>query len=134
MMCFTYNKPLNFCHYYSCFAKNSLIIYVFVHGFNIWSTGKNTFKGVTQVNEHFLKLHFCMFERSQVKHNNLDCHKFFALFSINYKFYMLKIWHKFKFFLHVENIQILRVDSLCIFQMSFFLPNDTIPSKIWKGF
>jgi hypothetical protein len=26
---------------------------------------------------HSLKLHFCMFERSQRKHNNLDYHKFF---------------------------------------------------------
>ncbi len=25
---------------------------------------------------HSLKLHFCMFERSQVKHNSLDCHNF----------------------------------------------------------
>jgi len=26
--------------------------------------GKNIVKGVTQVNEHSLKLHFCMFKRS----------------------------------------------------------------------
>jgi len=26
---------------------------------------------------HSLKLHFSMFERSQVKHSNLDCHYFF---------------------------------------------------------
>ncbi len=26
---------------------------------------------------HSLKLHFCMFERSQGKHNSLDCHKYF---------------------------------------------------------
>jgi hypothetical protein len=37
--------------------------------------GKSTFKGVTQVSGHFLTLYFCMFERSQEKHNNLDCHK-----------------------------------------------------------
>jgi len=28
------------------------------------------------MNEHSLKLHFYMFEKSQVKHNGLDCHKF----------------------------------------------------------
>jgi hypothetical protein len=37
--------------------------------------GKITIKGATQVNEHFAKLHFCMFEKSQG--NSLDCHKFF---------------------------------------------------------
>jgi len=34
-------------------------------------------KGATQVSGHYLKLHFCTFERSQVKHNSLDCHKNF---------------------------------------------------------
>jgi hypothetical protein len=29
------------------------------------------------MNGHSLKLHFCMFERSQVKHNSLDGHKVF---------------------------------------------------------
>ncbi len=37
---------------------------------------------------HFLKLHFCTFERSQMKHNNLDCHKLFwnnfAKFTYSY--------------------------------------------------
>jgi len=28
------------------------------------------------VNGHSLKLHFCIFERSQVKHKSLDCYKF----------------------------------------------------------
>jgi hypothetical protein len=35
---------------------------------------KNIVKEATQVSGHSLKLHFCMFERSQVKHNSLDCH------------------------------------------------------------
>jgi hypothetical protein len=30
---------------------------------------------------HFLELHFCMFERSQGKHNNLNYHRFFWDFS-----------------------------------------------------
>ncbi len=37
----------------------------------------NIVKGATQVNGHSLKLHFCMFENSQGKHNSLDYHKFF---------------------------------------------------------
>jgi len=39
--------------------------------------GVITVKGTTQVNGHSLKLHFCMFEKSQGKYNSLDCHKFF---------------------------------------------------------
>jgi hypothetical protein len=41
--------------------------------------------------EHSLKLHFYMFEISQMKHNNLDCHNFFGLFSINCKVYNFKV-------------------------------------------
>jgi hypothetical protein len=37
--------------------------------------GKNTIKGAIQVNGHSLKLHFCIFEKSQRKHNDLDFHK-----------------------------------------------------------
>jgi hypothetical protein len=38
--------------------------------------GKNKIKGTTKMSEHSIKLHFYMFEKSQVKHNNVDCHKF----------------------------------------------------------
>jgi len=38
--------------------------------------GKITIKGAIQVSGHSLKLHFYMFERSQAKNNNLDCHNF----------------------------------------------------------
>jgi hypothetical protein len=41
--------------------------------YNKTNTSKNTIKGTTQVNGHSLKLHFYMFERSQSKHNSLDC-------------------------------------------------------------
>jgi len=40
--------------------------------------GKIIVNGTTQVSGHSLKLHFCMFERSQGKHNSLDCHNFFG--------------------------------------------------------
>jgi hypothetical protein len=36
--------------------------------------GKNI---VTQMNGHFLKLHFFVFVRSQGKHKSLNCHKSF---------------------------------------------------------
>jgi hypothetical protein len=38
----------------------------------------NTVIGTTQMSGHSLTLHFCMFEKSQVKHNNLDCHNVFG--------------------------------------------------------
>jgi len=44
--------------------------------------GKIIVKGATQVNGHFFKLHFCMFERSQNKHNNLDCQIFLKYFPL----------------------------------------------------
>jgi hypothetical protein len=39
--------------------------------------GKNIVKGATQVSGYSLKLHFFVFEKSQGKHNNLDCYKCF---------------------------------------------------------
>jgi hypothetical protein len=42
------------------------------------------------MNGHSLKLHFCMLEISQVKHNSLDCHNFLGNIFINCKVYMLK--------------------------------------------
>jgi 2-iminoacetate synthase ThiH len=39
--------------------------------------GKSIIKRATQVSGHSLKLHFCMFEKSQGRHNSLDCHKKF---------------------------------------------------------
>ncbi len=80
------------------------------------SMDKITIKGPIQVSGHSLKLHFYMFERSQMKHNNLDCHNVFGVFSINLKVYILKAWHKSKVFLHLQNIQTLWVDSLCCFK------------------
>jgi hypothetical protein len=40
--------------------------------------GKIIIKGATQASGHSLKLYFCMFEKSQRKHNNLDCHNSFC--------------------------------------------------------
>jgi len=41
--------------------------------------GKIIVKGTTPMSGHSLELHFCVFERSQGNHNNLDCHKFLGL-------------------------------------------------------
>jgi hypothetical protein len=56
--------------------------------------GKIAVEGATQVNGHSLKLDLCMFEKSQGKHNILDCHYFLGIFSINCKVYMFKTLHK----------------------------------------
>jgi hypothetical protein len=39
------------------------------------TTGKSIVKGAIEVSEHSSKLHFYMFEKSQGKHDSLDCHK-----------------------------------------------------------
>ncbi len=45
---------------------------------NEYDLGKNIVKGTAQaISGHSLKLYFCMFGRSQVTHNYLDCHIFF---------------------------------------------------------
>jgi hypothetical protein len=50
---------------------------------------------------HSLKLHFCMFERSQGKHNNLDCHKCFW-----------NIFHQLQS-LHVQNLTQIKNGFAC---------------------
>jgi hypothetical protein len=51
----------------------------------------NIVKGATQVNGYSLNLHFCVFEKSQGKHNSLDYHFFFGeIFLINCKVNMFK--------------------------------------------
>jgi hypothetical protein len=44
---------------------------------NKFDVGKIIVKGATQVSGHSLKLNFYMFEKSQEKHNSLNCHKVF---------------------------------------------------------
>ncbi len=39
--------------------------------------GKIIVKRTTQVSGHSLKLHFCMFEKSQGKHSILNCYNLF---------------------------------------------------------
>ncbi len=96
--------------------------------------GKITIKGAIQVSGHSLKLHFCMFERSQMKHNSLDYHNFFGIFSINCKVYMFKTWHKSLIFVHLQSIQTLKVDSFWFFKTFFLYKMCTIPFENWRGF
>ncbi len=81
--------------------------------------GQNTIKGTTHVNEHSLKLHFCIFE-TQVEIMVCIIINVFGIFSINCKVYMFKVWHKQKMFLHVQSTQTLKMDYPYFFQTSFF--------------
>jgi hypothetical protein len=83
--------------------------------------GKNTIKRVIQVNGHSLKLHLCMFDKSQMKHNSLDCQNVF--WNI---FHQLQILHaksltQINFFLHVQSTQTSKMDNPWFFQTSVFL-------------
>ncbi len=40
---------------------------------------------------HCFKFHFCIFERSQGKHNSLDCHNFFEYFPLISNFICLNL-------------------------------------------
>jgi hypothetical protein len=81
---------------------------------------KNTIKGATQANGHSLKLHICILETSQVKHNNSNCHFFWEYFSLIAKFTCSQLDTNKKMFLHVQSTQTSRMDNLYFFQMSFF--------------
>jgi len=67
------------------YAKNGLInslIYLclmstFIRVIGVTTWVKTYSKEPPKVNGHYLKLHFCMFEKSQMKHNSLDCHNIF---------------------------------------------------------
>ncbi len=85
--------------------------------------GKNRVKGATQVNGHFFKLHFCMLERSQVKHNSLDCHDFFGIFIINCKSLHVQSLTQIKFFCMFKALKPWKWTILVFVKCLFLLPN-----------
>jgi hypothetical protein len=72
------------------------------------------------VSGHSSKLNFCMFERSQGKHNNLEWHNFLEYFSLIEKFICSRLNTNHFFFSHIQSIQTSRVDNLCFFQTCTF--------------
>ncbi len=78
---------------------------------------------------HSLKLQFYMFEH---KGNMIVwiAIKVCVIFSINCKVYMLKVLHKSKMFLHVQNIQTSKMYCLFFFKPLFFLRN--VHHCFWK--
>jgi len=73
------------------------------------------------MNGHSLKLHFCMFERSQRKSNSLDYHNFLQYFSLIAKFTCSKLDPTKKCFYMFKTLKPQK--DIRFFQMSFLLPN-----------
>jgi hypothetical protein len=93
------------------------------------SKGKNIVKGVTQVNGHSLKLHFCIFERSQVKHNSLNCHNFLEYFPLIEKFTCSKFDTNKKCFCMFKAFKLQEWTILVFFRHHFFYQMRTIFSE-----
>jgi hypothetical protein len=87
------------------------------------------------VSGHFWKLHFCLFEKSQGKHNSLDHHKKNLIFFINCKVTCSKLNTNKKCCLHVQSIQTSKLNNFYFFQ-TFFFSNKCGPFllKIGKDF
>jgi hypothetical protein len=97
--------------------------------------GKNMVKGATQVSGHFLKLHFCMFERSQMKHNNLDCHNFLGnIFSLIAKITCSKLHTNQKCFCMFKTLKPQKWIVFVFFKHPFSYQMCNIFSKNWRGF
>jgi hypothetical protein len=85
------------------------------------------------VSGHSLKLHVCMFEKSQGKHNSLDCHFFGEYFSLTAKFTCSKLNTKQKCFYMFKS---LKPQKWIFFfpNVFFFYQMCTIFFENWKGF
>jgi hypothetical protein len=98
------------------------------------SLGKNTVKKTTQVSEHFFKLHFCMFNRSQVKHNSLDYLFFLEMFSIIYKIYISSLTQIKNVFACSKHSNLESGQSLFFFKLLFSTKCAPFLVKIEKDF
>ncbi len=82
------------------------------------------------MNGHSLKLHFCMFKRSQRKHNSLDCHFFWEYFSLITNFTCSKLNTNQKCFCMFKTFKPWEWTSLYFFKHPFFIPN--VHRSFWK--
>jgi len=74
------------------------------------------------VSGHSLKLHSYMFERSQMKHDNLDRQIFWNIFKPS-NFYISKFDTNQKKKFHVQHIQTFKVDNPNFFSNILFFTN-----------
>jgi hypothetical protein len=85
------------------------------------------------VSGHSLKIAFCMFKRSQGKHNSSDCHKsFWNIFHLIAKFICSKLTQINFCFSYSKHSNLQSGQTLYIFQMSFF-PNKCTPFLLKIG-
>jgi len=93
--------------------------------------GKNTIKGNTKVNGHFLKLHFCMFEKSFEWNIIIWIIIFFLeYFSSIAKFKCSKFDTNKKWFCMFKTVKLQEWTILIFFKHYFFFPN--VHHFFWK--
>jgi hypothetical protein len=85
------------------------------------------------MNGHPLQLHFCMFERSQGKHNSLDCHK--KIWNIFHEFQSLHVQSLIQINLFFYIFKAFKLNNPCFFSnILFFYQMYSIPFGNWRGF
>ncbi len=73
---------------------------------------------------HSLKIAFYMFEKSQGKHNSLDCHKcFWNIFPLIVEFTCSKLDRNQKCFCMFKTFKLQKWTIFIFFKCPFFLPN-----------
>jgi hypothetical protein len=108
-----------------------MCVYIYIYFIcHLWfNLGKDVVKGATKVRGHsFFKI-VCLKNHKGIIIIWIVM-KFFGLFFINSKVYMLKAWHKSQLLLHIQSIQTSRVDNPYFFQTSLFLSN--MHHSFWK--
>ncbi len=117
----------------------SILVSEFVNLINflcnsLYIVGKNIVKGATQMSGHSLKLHFCMFKISWVKHNSLDCRNFLEYFLLIKKITCSKFDKNKKYFCMFKALKSWKWTVICFSKPFFFYQMCTIPSENWRRF
>jgi len=118
------------CKYYVCFLIKGFVCFNLSCNFCICLWVKSQSKEPSKWVDIFLNYIFVCLKDHKGSIIVWILITFLGIFFINWKFYMLKIWHKSKRFLHVQSIQTSKVDTPCYFLISFFLPN--VHHSFWK--
>ncbi len=114
-------------YYFSKTKHKVLQNYSWIHS----CSSKITIKGATQVSGYSLKQYFCMFERSQGKHNSLDCHKcFWNIFHWLQSLCAQSLTQIKNVFTCSKHSNIESGSNLIFFKHPFFLPN--VHYSFWK--
>ncbi len=84
------------------------------------------------MSEHYLKLHFCMFKKSQRKHNSLNFYIYFGIFSIKLQsLHVQNLTKNQNLFYMFKTLKLQKWTILVFFKcLYFFLPN--VHHSFWK--